>query len=355
MTLSRPLESGTQAVCNPKLAARAAVIAVAVLVGAVPAPAQIIITPTFDSSITTNPNSAALQTDINNAVALYESIFTDNINVSILFRYSTTAPDGSALASGVLGVSNYPLISEPYNSYTTALANDSPKSANDITALAHLPAPSAFPNNPSKIDISSANGRALGLNTAGIMNSTGGLGGGGTFDGIVTINSSVNFALTRPVGNSGQFDVMQSIEHEMDEVLGLGSILPSTTDFTGSAAVRPQDLFRYSAPGAISLSASSSVSSYFSIDGGATDIVAYNQNPGGDYGDWGASPIPLVQLAFSFPNTESDISRDSPEGVALDVIGYNLAPVPEPGALALASLGTGAVSTYGRWRRKRPG
>src|SRR5580698_7691625 len=111
MSLSRSLESWTRAVCNFSWAARGAVIAVAVLGEAAPAQAQIIITPTFDSSITTNPNSAALQTDINNAITLYESIFTDNINVSILFRYSTTAPDGSALASGVLGVSNYPLIS----------------------------------------------------------------------------------------------------------------------------------------------------------------------------------------------------------------------------------------------------
>ncbi len=64
--------------------------------------------------LTASANSAVLQTDINNAIAIYESLFTDNINVSILFRYATTAPNGSALASGLLGLSNYPLISPPH-------------------------------------------------------------------------------------------------------------------------------------------------------------------------------------------------------------------------------------------------
>src|SRR5262249_51570158 len=152
-------------------------------------------------------------------------------------------------------------------------------------------------------------------------------------------NKGAAFQLSRAGGiAAGKFDALQSIEHEMDEILGLGSILPATTDFLGHRAVRPQDLFRYSAPGVLSLS-TAAPSSYMSIDGGSTVTAGFNQQAGGDFGDWfnGAidfadpsksckPPVPpiLVQFAFSCPGTQSDVSATSPEGIALDVIGWDL-------------------------------
>ena len=47
--------------------------------------------PTFDSSITGNPNAAAIQAMINRAIAIYESLFSDPITIQIRFRYATTA------------------------------------------------------------------------------------------------------------------------------------------------------------------------------------------------------------------------------------------------------------------------
>jgi hypothetical protein len=335
-------------------AVRAAFVVGVVFAAAAPARGQLIITPTFDSSITGNANSAALQSAINTAIGVYQSLYTDNVNISILFRYSTTQPNGNPLGGGTLAQSNYTLYSPTYNQYTTALAADAPKSANDVIALANLPLASAFPNNPTNIPVSSANGRALplGFGTPGAMSSNGNVGTGGTFDGIVTINSAQNFSLTRPVGNVGKFDVLQSIEHEIDEVMGLGSILPGTLDFSGNPAVRPQDLFRYSAANTISLTSSGAATSYFSINKGVTSIVAFNQNSTGDYGDWGTNPTPLVQLAFSNPNTQSDVTAGSPEGINLDVIGYNLNPVPEPSSLALVGLGT-LIASGRVWRKRR--
>src|SRR6202022_3051493 len=48
----------------------------------------LVINPTFDSSILNNPNSAAIQSAINRAITIYQSLFGDPITVSILFRYS---------------------------------------------------------------------------------------------------------------------------------------------------------------------------------------------------------------------------------------------------------------------------
>ena len=52
----------------------------------------LVINPTFDSSILNDPNSAAIQSAINQAIAIYQSLFSDPITVKILFRYSNTVP-----------------------------------------------------------------------------------------------------------------------------------------------------------------------------------------------------------------------------------------------------------------------
>ena len=58
----------------------------------------LVISPTFDSSITGNPNAAAIEAMINRAIAIYESLYSDPITVFILFRYSTTKPNGTPIA-----------------------------------------------------------------------------------------------------------------------------------------------------------------------------------------------------------------------------------------------------------------
>src|SRR5438309_2086868 len=116
----------------------------------------------------------------------------------------------------------------------------------------------------------------------------------------------------------------------MDEVLGLGSRLP------GGGDLQPQDLFSWSAPGTRNLT--SSGSRYFSINSGNTNIVGFNQDPGGDFGDWFSGPCPqanpYVQNAFGCMGQISDVTATSPEGVSLDVIGYDLvSPPPLPAQL----------------------
>src|SRR5438552_663622 len=156
----------------------------------------LVIHATFDSSITGDPNSAAIQTMINNAVAIYESLFNDAITVNILFRYATTQPNGSALPGGALATSNYVLYSVPWSTYIADLKADA-TTTNDSTANASLPPSSGLSTN---VLPSSAGGRAIGLNTPTAMFANGSVGVGGPYDGIVTLNSSQSFKFTRPAG-----------------------------------------------------------------------------------------------------------------------------------------------------------
>jgi len=421
------------------------------------APTGLIISPTFDDSIINDPNSAAIQAMISRAIGIYESLFSDPITIHIRFRYSTTAPNGDPLPADVIAQSLSAQYTVSWNNFVNALRADATTS-NDNKANASLPGSPLSTN----IAPSSANGRAVGLNTPPAMFSNGTVGQGGPYDGIVTLNSAIPFSFTRPL-ISGSFDAQRSVEHEIDEVNGLGShvrptrcassyeaesvppniitggagiqscptcsggadvgfvgnnsgtlqfnnvtvntthsyvvtiwytngdavryallsvnggtgipvTFPSTGSFqtvgsvertvtlnagsntlmfsnpiTGNWApdfdrigvncsvppptnLRPQDLFSWSSHNVRNLSLEGS--RYFSIDSGSTNIVGFNQTPPGDFGDWLSEacpqPHPRVQNAFACPNQFRDISATSPEGINLDVIGYDLVNAPTP-------------------------
>ena len=271
---------------------------------------------TFDSSITGNPNAAAIEAMINRAISIYESLFRDPFTIEIRFRYATTAPNGTPLPQGAISQSLTAFYMAPWNLYISELSADATTS-NDNLAIASLPG-SALSTN---IVAASANARVVGGNTPPVMFANGTVGPGGPYDGIVTLNSSIPFQFTRPV-NASNFDAQRVVEHEMDEVMGLGSRLGRPGN-----DLHPQDLFSWSSPGNRNISTSGT--RYFSINGGATNIVNFNQNPDGDLGDWFSEQCPqahpYVQNAFACAGQYSDISATSPEGINLDVIGYDLA------------------------------
>src|SRR5437762_9300308 len=194
----------------------------------------IIIHATFDSSITNNQNAAAIEAMINRAISIYESLFSDPITIEIRYRYSTTAPDGTPLPQGTLSQSDSVIYSIPWNIYINALRADA-TTDNDILANSSLPGNALSANIKPK----GSNGRAIGLDTPPAMFANGTIGNGGPYDGIVTLNSTVSLQFTRPP-NAGNYDALRSTEHEMDEVLGLGSFINNGSN------LRPQDLFSWS-------------------------------------------------------------------------------------------------------------
>ncbi len=96
-----------------------------------------------------------------------------------------------------------------------------------------------------------------------------------------------------------------------------------------------------------SLTVDPAATAYFSIDGGVTAIANFNQSGAGDYGDWASSATPRIQDAFAPPGVQIDIGPA--ELTALDVIGWDLAPVPEPASLSVMALGMlGLIRRRGR-------
>jgi len=300
--------------------------------------AGLLIVPTFDSSITSDPNSANIQAAINAAIAIYAADFSDPIQINITF---------GEMASG-LGQSTKTIYNLSYTSFHNGLLGDA-KSSDDATALANSATISGG-NNPvtgtSNIAVSTANIKALGI--AGSFPSV--LACGSTCDGFIQLNTNITFPGSP--GTSSQYSLQVVAEHEIDEVLGLGSSLP-TPVFAGSPS--PEDLFRYgSTPGARSFTTSSSALAFFSIDGTVKLAQFDNQNDGGDFGDWQSNPLPggvqpKVQDAFATAGATPALGV---ELRALDVIGYDLA-VPEPATFLLFSGALAGLLGVKRATRRR--
>ncbi len=279
---------------------------------------------TFDSSITGQPNAAVIEATINQAISIYESLFTDPITIPIRFRYATTLPDGTPMTDLVESLTV--IYSVGSNIWFNALRADA-KSSNDSVAIASLPDTTLFPT----VVASSANGRALGQNTPPAMNADGTVSVGGPYDGIVTLNSATSFQFFRPT-DANRFDAQRSIEQGIDSIMGI------LYNFSG---LMPNDLFSWSAPG--HRNSDVGAARYLSIDGGVTSIIYFNNNPNGSFADWASDACPqahpYVQNAFPCVGQFSDVSATSPEGIDLDVIGYDLAQ-PQTGPPRLGNIST---------------
>ena len=295
----------------------------------------LVIIPDFDSTITTDLRSDAIQAMVISAIDIYQMLFADPIAVRIRFRLSAFRPDGTPMNT-LVGASNSTSYPRDWNTFIAALIADG-KTTNDAIANPTLP-PGPI---TEKIVTRSAGGRAIGLvDTPPAMFADGTLGVGGPYDGIITLDPTKPLQFTRPA-SPGNFDAQTFTEHEIDEVLGLGAHLDSPAPQFLSA----QDLFSWSSPGVRNTSASGV--RYLSIDGGLTNIISFNQEVGGDFGDWlSEENCPavhfLVQNAFNCDGQSADVTATSPEAVNLDVIGYDLIPAfpPPPASGTLGNIST---------------
>jgi hypothetical protein len=319
--------------------ASAAVLA-ANLAVATPARGNLVITPTFDSTITSDPNAATVEAAINATIARVEAVVTTNVSSTITF---------SEMSSG-LGESTTSHYTVAYSTYVAALQSQQTLSTNDATAIASLAYnPAITTNNPvdsnASVYVNTTLARALGIANYGGS------------DGTVSLNTSICNISRTGTQNGSFYDLQAVAGHEIDEVLGIGgpgSTLPNTTGPVGVL-----DLYRYASSGVRSFTTSASVNAYFSINGGVKNLVYFDQNnEGADFSDWGNgtpnaeagnSPAQL-QDSFGTPGVDTNIGIN--EATALDVVGYNVnyAFAPEPGSIGLlATLGVAGLLR----RRKR--
>jgi hypothetical protein len=156
------------------------------------------------------------------------------------------------------------------------------------------------------------------------------------YDGEILINTGIT---SPPNSLSGNYSLQSVAAHEIDEILGIGG---TGSEIGNSTNAGDLDLFRYSAPGTRSYSTSSSVASYFSIDGGVTVLSYFNQSGGGtDYGDWQSNPDHTgfpAQVQDAYATAGVNLVDGPAEITAFNVIGYQVV-APEPSALTLAGLG----------------
>ena len=269
----------------------------------------LVIVPTFDSTITNDPRSSAIQAMIISAIQKYQTLFGDPITVSIRFRLSAFHLDGDPMGT-LVGASNSSSWIRDWNTYIAALKADG-KTQNDMTANGTLPSTPLTPE--PKIVVRSAAGRAVGLlDTPPVMFADGSLGPGGPYDGIITLNPVHPLQFTRPVA-AGNYDAQMFTEHEIDEVLGLGSHLNSPRP----DLLEPQDLFSWASLNARNTSAVGQ--RFFSIDQGFHLLAQFNQNPDGDFGDYDSDDFCpatrlYVQNAFNCAGQSTDISATSGPG-----------------------------------------
>ncbi|HXH60821.1 MAG TPA: NF038122 family metalloprotease [Fimbriimonadaceae bacterium] len=286
------------------------------------ASANLTIIPTFDSTITSKGNAAQLEAAINSVCSLYNATFADNITVNLTFKDMPSGLGQSVTAIGTVS----------YTNFRNALQADA-TTADDATALAHLPVQTNNPvNGTTSVVLSSANARALGFAASVSTDST------------ISINSSSCFLdHNNPI--AGKVDYFAVACHEVDEALGTISGVGGTDPFSA-------DMYRYDGSGGRSFTTNTLTSAFFSLDS-TTNIVEYNQHgrTTGDWGDWIIhSPNPQVQDWAGTSGVKIDLGPS--ETRLLDAVGYDfLNPVPEPGSLAVLSLGLLALLRRRKARR----
>jgi hypothetical protein len=272
---------------------------------------------------------AGLCNALNTTIAgIYSSAFS-NANASI---YITFGSAGGASSDDY----NFSL---SYAGFRSALQSSLAGPADSLAFSSSVPGTN--PINPSyPIFAKAPLLRALGFSATSGINTLGQLcsaGTSGCYDGILTLSAASQTAglwyYRTGIISANQTDAFSAIQHETDEILGLGSCLGDCT-LNGISYIAPADLYRYQSNGARSYapggnspcSNGNTGNACFSLDGVNYLQQFNNLNNGQDYGDWAHNcNKPLVQDAQGCADVSGANIAPTAEIEELDVIGFTLA------------------------------
>ncbi len=313
---------------TPQRFGQAAAIAIAMglSLGLAGQAAALNIQPVFDSSITSAANASDIEHTITTALSFYNAALSNPVDLSIRFALSTS------LGTQTLAQSSTMAWTSSFASYVGLLKSDllsNPGNAVLQSALANM----GTGNTASRIVATQANLKALG--DLGQL--------APELDGTITLNANAAIVFgSAPTGQ--QYSGLTVLAHEINEVLGAGGAGSQLGKAAGARVMGPMDLYRYAASGVGSFDVHASMA-YFSVDGGRSNLIGFNQVAGSDYGDFGddqGSCVNSVQTAVQCKGQVEGLGFGGPAFIALQAIGYNPSAVPEPEPLAL--LGVGAVA-----------
>jgi len=323
-----------RSICSrgPRVAQLAAVAVAAAL--SAPSVHAMVITPTFTSNFVTDfgANATAAENSWKAAANIYTANFSDPININITVD--------AVAGTSVFGESSTSLYGYSWATMYAAVVADA-KTANDATAIGvggSITAADPAGAGAGPWWVSRAEAKALGL----LANDT-------SNDGTTTFGAGYPFTFYTGSGSisAGTYDFRGVAAHEIAEVMGRLGISGGTI---GGYANSHSLIDAFSYTGAATRGLGGGAGNYFSINNGTSLLKLWNNSngPGGDgldTRDWapqsqGGTGAPDSYNQYSSGNVVNPVTPVDLQ--LMDVIGYDLVPVPEPstGALAVAALGT---------------
>lgn len=276
-----------------------------------------------------------MKSGVRAAADQWSALFSDPITVDLQI-------ETAALGGGALAVTNAAVVAASYADFAQALIADV-RSGDDAVAVANRTnlrwtAPGTSETITS-VSLTKANARALGFATTT-----------GT-DAIITFNSSTTYDWFQDGGIAANaYDFAGIAAHEIGHALGF---------FSGVDALDvyplPLDFFRYSdlSAGAGMLDGTLDVrEKYFSLDGGATSLGLFSDGVSHQASHWKDS----MGLGIMDPTAAAGelLAFSELDLRAFDVIGYDLASVPEPASVTLVIASMAGLFAVFRRRRADP-